>query len=104
MANWKQLVDQLKRSVSPGSVTTYAQASLWGYGTPNRNQPVGSLLRGARNNGHGQLTNRVVGIDGTLAQLPDGTDQQKQQLLREDVPFTAAGRVDFDRIDPVELT
>jgi methylated-DNA-protein-cysteine methyltransferase related protein len=101
--NWQQLVDVLDRQVPNGSVTTYAQASLWGYGVSNKNQPVGALLRGARNNGHRPLTNRVVRTNGELANLPDGPDQQKQQLLEEGVPFTADGRVDFGRISPVEL-
>jgi alkylated DNA nucleotide flippase Atl1 len=45
----------------------------------------------------------VVRVDGELADLPEGSDQQKQQLLAEGVPFTADGRVDFGRISPVEL-
>jgi alkylated DNA nucleotide flippase Atl1 len=101
--NWEQLVDVLERRVPAGSVTTYAQVSLWGYGVPNLNQPLRSLLRGAGNHGHQRLTNRVVGVDGKLADLPEGADQQQQQLLAEDVQFTADGRVDFDRISPVAL-
>jgi alkylated DNA nucleotide flippase Atl1 len=101
--NWEQLVEILERRVPAGSVTTYAQVSLWGYGVSNRNQPVRSLLRGAVNHGHQRLTNRVVRVDGELADLPEGSDQQKQQLLAEGVPFTADGRVDFGRISPVEL-
>ncbi len=93
----------LERRVTAGRVTTYAQVSLWGYGVPNRNQPVRSLLRGAGNHGHQRLTNRVVGVDGTLANLPEGSDQQRQQLLAEGVPFTADGTVDFGRISPEEL-
>ncbi len=101
--NWKQLVDLLERRVPAGSVTTYAQVSLRGYGVPNKNQPVGAMLRGARNNEYRLLTNRVVGTDGKLADLPDGSDQQRRQLLAEDVLFTADGRVDFDKISPVTL-
>ena len=41
----------LGRRVTAGSVTTYAQVSLWGYGVHNYNQPVRSLLRGAANHG-----------------------------------------------------
>ena len=96
--NWEQLVEILERRVPAGSVTTYAQVSLWGYGVPNLNQPVRSLLRGAGNHGHQRLTNRV---DGRLADLPEGSDQQRQQLLDEGVPFTTDGRVDFNRISPV---
>jgi alkylated DNA nucleotide flippase Atl1 len=101
--SWEQLVETLERHVPAGSVTTYAQVSLWGYGVPNRNQPVRSLLRGAGNHGHQRLTNRVVGVDGKLANLPEGSDQQRQQLIAEGVPFTAEGRVDFSLTSPVEL-
>ena len=101
--NWKQLVTVLGRCVPQGSVTTYAHVFLWGYGVRNRNQPVRSLLRGAANHGHQRLTNRVVGTDGRLADLPEGSDQQRCQLLAEGVPFTADGRVDFDRISPTKL-
>ena len=102
--NWTQLVDVLERRLPAGSVTTYAQVSLWGYGVPNLNQPVRSLLRGAANHGHQRLTNRVVGVDDKLADLPEGSGQQEQQLLAEGVPFTADGRVDFGLTSPVELT
>jgi alkylated DNA nucleotide flippase Atl1 len=101
--DWKQLVTTLERCVPAGSVTTYAQVSIWGYGVPNYNQPVRSLLRGAANHGHQRLTNRVVGTDGGLADLPEGPDQQRQQLLEEGVAFTADGRVDFTKISPKEL-
>ena len=101
--NWEQLVEILERRVPAGSVTTYAQVSLWGYGVSNKNRPVGALLRGARNNGHQPLTNRVVGTNGELADLPDGPDQQKRQLLAEGVPFAPDGRVDFGRISPAAL-
>jgi alkylated DNA nucleotide flippase Atl1 len=100
--NWKELVHVLGRQVPAGSVTTYAEISMWGYGKPNFNQPVRSLLHGAANHGHQRLTNRV-GTDGKLADLPDGSDQKRQQLLAEGVPFTSNGRVDFDRISPVDL-
>ncbi|MDQ3602406.1 MAG: hypothetical protein M3385_00885 [Actinomycetota bacterium] len=101
--DWKQLVTALGHRITAGSVTTYAQVSLWGYGVHNYNQPVRSLLRGAANHGHQRLTNRVVRTDGRLADLPEGSDQQRRQLLAEGVPFTAYGRVDFDRISPVTL-
>jgi alkylated DNA nucleotide flippase Atl1 len=101
--DWRQLVTMLGRQVPAGSVTTYAQVSLWGYGVRNYNQPVRSLLRGAANHGHQRLTNRVVGTDGRLADLPEGSDQQRRQLLSEGIPFTPDGRVDFGRISPKTL-
>jgi alkylated DNA nucleotide flippase Atl1 len=101
--NWKELVHVLGRQVPAGSVTTYAEISMWGYGKPSFNQPVRSLLHGAANHGHQRLTNLVVGTDGKLADLPDGSDQQRRQLLAEGVPSTSNGRVDFDRISPVDL-
>ena len=101
--DWQQLVTTLGQRVPAGSVTTYAQLSLWGYGTRNYNQPVRSLLRGAANHGYQRLTNRVVRTDGQLADLPEGSDQQRRQLLDEGVPFTADGRVDFGRISPEPL-
>ncbi len=96
-------MDVLERQVPAGSVTIHAEVSTWGYGTPSRNQPVRSLLRGARNNGHQRLTNRVVKANGELADLPEGSDQQRRQLLAEGVPFTPDGRVDSGRISPVVL-
>src|ERR671933_482319 len=101
--NWEEIVTELERRVPAGSVTTYPRVSLWGHGKPNLNQPVRSLLRGAANHGHQRLTNRVVRTDGRLAELPEGSDQQRCQLLAEGVPFTADGRVDFDRISPTKL-
>ncbi len=101
--DWQQLVTTLGQRVPAGSVTTYAQVPLWGYGTRNYNQPVRSLLRGAANHGHQRLTNRVVRTDGQLADLSEGSDQQRKQLLDEGVPFTADGRVDFGRISPEPL-
>jgi alkylated DNA nucleotide flippase Atl1 len=101
--NWKDLVRVLGSRVPAGRVTTYAEVSMWGYGVPNYNQPVRSLLRGAANHDHQVLTNRVVGADGRLADLPEGANQQRRQLLEEGVPLTADGRVDFARISPVEL-
>lgn len=101
--DWKQLVTTLAHRVPAGRVTTYARVSLWGYGRPNLNQPVRSLLSGAANRGHQRLTNCVVGKDGRLADLPEGSDQQRRQLLAEGVPFTTDGRVDFDGISPVTL-
>ena len=101
--DWKQLATTLGYRVPARSVTTCAQVSLWGYGVQDYNQPVRSLLRGAANHGHQRLTNRVVGTDGRLADLPEGSDQQKRRLLDEGVPFTPDGRVDFGRISPVTL-
>lgn len=101
--NWKQLVNALDRLVPAGSVTTYAEVSRWGYGKPNLNQPVRSLLAGARNHGHLRLTNRVVGANGELKDIPDGSDGQRRQLLSEGVPFTPDGKVDLRSISPVKL-
>ena len=93
--NWEQLVNTLDRLVPAGSVTTYAEVSRWGYGKPNLNQPVRSLLLGARNHGHLRLTNRVVGVNEDLKDLPDGSDQQRRQLRAEGVPFAPDGKVGF---------
>ena len=101
--DWRQLVTALADRVPAGSVTTYAEVSLWGYDRPNLNQPVRSLLSGASNHGHQRLTNRVVGADGRLADLPEGSDQQRRQLHDEGIPFTTDGRVDFGRITPKRL-
>jgi alkylated DNA nucleotide flippase Atl1 len=101
--NWTQLVDLLERRVPAGNVTTYARVSLWGCGVHNYNQPVRSLLTDAANHGHQRLTNRVVGTNSKLADLPDGSDQQRRQLLDEGVPFTSDGGVGFGRISPVTL-
>ena len=83
--DWRQLVTALGESVPAGSVTTYAEVSLWGYGVHNYNQPVRSLLSGAANHGHQRLTSRVVRTDGRLADIPEGSDQQRLQLLTEGV-------------------
>ena len=99
--NWKDLVNVLERQVPAGSVTTYAQVSLWEYGVSHRNHSVRSLLVGARNHGYQQLTNRVVGVDGKLADLLAGPDQQRLQLLNEGVRFTVDGRVDLTKTIPV---
>ena len=101
--NWSDLVAVLKAKVPSGRVTTYAEVSSWAYGKPNLNQPVRSLLRGAANHGHLVLTNRVVAMSGSLADLPQGREQQLEQLKSEGVPITSAGSVDFSRITPVTL-
>ena len=101
--NWQDLVITLARQVPAGAVTTYAEVSAWGYGKRNLNQPVRSLLRGAINNGFGILTNRVVGSDGELAELPEGTEQQKKQLQAEGIVFTPSGAVDLQAHEPVVL-
>lgn len=101
--NWKDLVDVLERQVSAGMITTYSEVSRWAYGVPNRNQPVRSLLVGARNHGYQKLTNRVVGADGNLADLPDGFEQQRLQLLTERISFDGNSRVDLDLSPPVVL-
>ena len=101
--DWKRFLTTLGYRVAAGCVTTYAQVSLWGYGVHNYDQPVRSLLRGVANHGQQRLTNCVVGTDGRLADLPEGSDQQKRQLLDEGDPFTPDGRLDFGGITPVTL-
>ncbi|HEX4130624.1 MAG TPA: hypothetical protein VHZ24_11305 [Pirellulales bacterium] len=101
--DWHELVSILVDRVPVGCVTTYAEVSRWGYGVPNRNQPVRALLVRAWNGGHRTLTNRVVKADGSLAALPGGMDQQRKQLVSEGVPFKDSGKVDFTRITPVSL-
>jgi alkylated DNA nucleotide flippase Atl1 len=100
---WQDLVIALAKKVPEGSVTTYAEVSAWGYGKRNLNQPVRSLLRGAINHGFGVLTNRVVGSDGELAELPEGTEQQRKQLQAEGITFTPSGAVDLQAHEPVVL-
>ena len=101
--NWQQLVDVLTTNVPAGSITTYAEVSNWAYGVPNRNHPVRSMLVGARNNGHAVLTNRVVSVDGTFVDQPDGTNQQRDQLVEENIPFNHAGNIDLGAIAPTVL-
>ena len=100
---WQDLVSVLQTKLPEGRVTTYAEVSEWAYGNRTSNQPVGSLLRGASNNGYKTLTNRVVGTDGALAALPGGNQQQQEQLLAEGIPFSGNGRVNFSAITPVSL-
>ena len=101
--NWKDLVGLLEQQVSVGSVTTYGEVGRWAYGKSHWDRPVRSMINCARNNGYQAVTNRVVGFGGKLAILPDGSNQQRQQLLSEGVPFTADGRVDLTKIVPVVL-
>ncbi|MGA2255565.1 MAG: hypothetical protein ABSG53_12950 [Thermoguttaceae bacterium] len=103
MPSTEDLIAVLEQCVPPGSVTTYAMISLWGYGVPTRNQPVRAMLTGARNAGRLDLTNRVVCSDGSFADLPDGSSQQRDQLQREGIPLTAEGNVDFMRTSAVDL-
>jgi alkylated DNA nucleotide flippase Atl1 len=100
---WEDLVEELRRALPRGSVTTYAEISDWAYGSRNKNQPVRSLLRGAANHGNVELTNRVVRENGDFADLPEGKEQQRNQLRNESVPLTRGGKVDFSRIRPVSL-
>jgi alkylated DNA nucleotide flippase Atl1 len=100
---WQDLVVVLARHVPAGKITTYAEVSEWGYGRRTLNQPVRSLLRGALNNGFGELTNRVVGSDGELADLPEGSEQQRRQLEAEGISFNTAGAVDLRAHRPVVL-
>ena len=53
--------------------------------------------------GYQQLTNRVVGVDGKLADLHAGPDQQRLQLLNEGITFTGDGRVDLTKTIPIVL-
>jgi len=100
---WQDLVIILASQVPPGKVTTYAEVSAWGYGARNLNQPVRALLRGAMNHGFGVLTNRVVGTDGKLAELPEGIEQQQKQLQAEGIRFKSTGEVDLRAHEPVVL-
>ncbi len=77
----RQLVDAPERCVPSGSVTAYAEVSLWGYGVPNMDQQVRSLLRGARDHNYRRLKNRVVKASGELADLLEGPDQQRQAAV-----------------------
>ena len=99
----KDLVNALAAQVPAGKVTTCAEISAWGYGKRNLNHPVRALLRGALNNGYVVLTNRVVGSNGELAELPEGTEQQWRQLQAEGINFTASGAVDLATHQPVVL-
>ncbi len=99
----RQLVDVLESCVPAGSVTTYAEVPLGGYGVPNMYQPVRFLLRGARDHDYQRLPNRAVKANGELADLLEGPDQQRRRLLTEGVPLTADGRMDFDQTFPIEL-
>ena len=85
-------MDVLENCVAAGSVTTYAEVPLGGYGAPNMYQPVRFLLRGARDHDCQRLTNRAVEANGELADLLEGPDQQRRQLLTEGMPLTADGR------------
>lgn len=49
------------------------------------------------------LTNRVVRTDGGLAALPEGAEQQLEQLKKEGVPFTSKGTIDITKTVPVKL-
>ena len=101
---WQQLVVLLAQAVPAGAITTYAEVSDWAYGRRNLNQPVSSLLRGAANHGFTELTNRVVGTDGTSASLPEGAAQQEAQLRAEGVPFLAVGQIDMVRATVVQVS
>jgi len=103
MPGWTDLLPVLVELLPPGSITTYAEVSEWGYGVRNRNHPVRALLLGMSNHGHGELTNRMVGVNGELADIPEGPEQQSEQLAAEGVPFTDDGRVDLTQIAPAEL-
>jgi alkylated DNA nucleotide flippase Atl1 len=101
---WQHVVDLLRDRLPAGSISTYAEVSMAAYGRRDRNQPVGSLLRGASNHGYQVLTNRIVKTSGELAELPGERDQQRAQLMTEGVPFTEDGHVDLVHCPPVALT
>ena len=100
---WQDLVAVLSQNVTHGKITTYAEVSEWAFGIRTRNQPVRSLLHGASNNGHRELTNRVIRSNGTFAELPEGVDQQRKQLVSERVLSNAELKVDMKRNVPVKL-
>ena len=102
--NWQDLVVILAQKVREGQITTYAEVSEWAFGKRNLGHPVGAMLRGAANHGFGKLTNRVIGSDGRLADLPEGLDQQKAQLVSEKVAFISGDTVDLSCTIPVILS
>jgi len=100
---WQDLVEILARHVPHGKITTYAEVSEWGYGKRSFNQPVRSLLTGAANKGFTKLTNRVISSDGSLADLPEGQDQQRKQLIAEGLMKSDEFTVNLDQHRPVKL-
>ena len=100
---WRDLVAVLSKNVTHGRVTTYAEVSEWAFGVRTRNHPVRALLHGASNNGHKILTNRVIRTDGSFASLPEGINQQKDQLVSEGVLRSGDLKVDMRRNEPVKL-
>ena len=52
----------------------YAEVSRWGYGKPNLAQPARPLLLGSENHGYLRRTALVVGVNGELKGVPDGSD------------------------------
>lgn len=99
--DWKQLIAILQDHVGRGQVTTYRECSQWAYGHPDRGQAVTSLLQAGARNGHYELTNRVVAIDGSCG-AADQNYGQSAQLRGEGVPFVG-DRVDMLNCPPVVL-
>ena len=100
---WQDLVEVLARHVPSGTVTTYAEVSEWAYGKRNLNQPVRSMLRGAANNGFQKLTNRVIASDGSLADIPEGSEQQRAQLIAEGLILINEYVVNLNNHAPIKL-
>ena len=100
---WQDLVEVLAKHVPSGKVTTYADVSEWAYGKRTLNHPVRSMLRGVANNGFLRLTNRVIASDGSLAEIPEGQDQQRAQLVTEGLISSNELVVNLSLHTPVRL-
>ena len=99
--NHIQLLAILRAHVGPGRVTTYRQCSLWAFGHVNGGSAVRSMLEANAQQGHFELTNRVVAIDGSCG-AADQNYGQSAQLRAEGVPFIGQ-MVDLINCPPVVL-
>ncbi len=99
--NHIQLLAILRAHVGPGRVTTYRQCSLWAFGHVNGGSAVRSMLEANAQQGHFELTNRVVAIDGSCG-AADQNYGQSAQLRCEGVPFIGQ-MVDLINCPPVVL-
>ena len=99
--NHIQLLAILRAHVGPGRVTTYRQCSLWAFGHVNGGSAVRSMLEANAKQGHFELTNRVVAIDGSCG-AADQNYGQSAQLRAEGVPFIGQ-MVDLINCPPVVL-